>query len=96
VKAITSHSCRSDHLGVLFLTLGLFQGSPLLLPLSFLFLPLLTLGLMSELFFFVFAAHLLSLKEKVFLLASFSVSKNITEWDLILFVDIFCESNAAS
>jgi hypothetical protein len=96
VKALASHSCRRDLIGVLLLTLGLFQGSLLLLPLSLLFLPLLTLRLMSEPFFFMFAVHLFSLKEEGLLLASFSVSKNITEWDLILFFDIFCESNAAS
>jgi hypothetical protein len=36
------------------------------------------------------------LKEKRLLLTSFLVSENITEWDLIFFVNILCESNTTS
>ena len=96
IKRLTAHSRCSDLLGVLLLPLDLIYGSLFLLPLSFLLLPLLTLCLMPELFFFMFAALLFSLKEKRLLLTSFSVSENITEWDLIFFVNILCESNTAS
>jgi len=51
---------------------------------------------MPPLFLFMFTALLLSLKEKGLLLASFFVSKNIAEWDLVFFVNILCETNAAS
>lgn len=96
VKCLTPHSRCSDLFSVLLLPLGLIYGSLFLLPLSFLLLPLLTFCFMSELFFFMFAAFSFSLKKKRLLLTSFLVSENITEWDLIFFVNILCESNTTS
>ena len=96
IKRLTPHSRCSDLFGVLLLPLGLIYGSLFLLPLSFLLFPLLTFCLMSELFLFVLAAFLFSLKEKCLFLTSFPVSENIAEWDLIFFVNILCESNTAS
>lgn len=96
IKCLTAHSRCSDHFGVLLLALRLIYGSLFLLPLSFLLVPLLTLCLMSDPLFFMFTAFLFSSKEKRLLLTSFSVSENITEWDLVFFVKILCESDTAS
>src|SRR6266852_2727585 len=69
---LAPHSSRGDLFGELLLPLGSFNGSPLLLPLSFLLLPLLTLRLMSQLLFFMFTTFSFLLKEKGLLLTSFS------------------------
>jgi hypothetical protein len=92
---LAPHSGCGDLLGKLLLPLAFFYGPLLLVPLSFLLLPLLTLRLMSQLLLFVFTTFFFSSKEKGFLLTSFSVSKNITEWDRVFFVDILRESHTA-
>ena len=93
---LAPHSGCGDLLGKLLLPPGFFYGSLLLVPLSFLLLPLLTLYLMSQLLLFMFTTFLFSLKEKGLLLTSFFMSKNITEWDRVFLVDILRESNTAS
>jgi hypothetical protein len=93
---LAPHSGCGDLLGKLLLPLAFFHGSLLLVPLSFLLLPLLPLRLMPQLLLFVFTTFFFSLKEKGLLLTSFSMSKNITEWDRVFFVDILRESHTAS
>jgi hypothetical protein len=44
----------------------------------------------------MFTTFLFSLKEKGLLFTSFFVSKNIAEWDRLIFVNILREPNAAS
>src|SRR5713226_5909316 len=95
-ERLASHSSCSDLLGKLPLPLAFFQGPLLLLPLSFLLLPLLTLRLMFQLFLFMFTTFSFLSKEKGLLLTSFSMSKNITERDRVLFVNILRKSDPAS
>jgi hypothetical protein len=73
IERLAPHSSCGDLFGKLLLPLDAFYCSFLLLPLSFLLLPLLTLRLMSQLFLFMFTTFSLSLKEKGHLLASFSM-----------------------
>jgi hypothetical protein len=78
---LAPHSGCGDLLGKLLLPLCFVYGSLLLLPLSSLLFPLLTLRLMPQLLLFEFATYLFSLKEKGLLLTSSSMSKDITEGD---------------
>jgi cellulose synthase/poly-beta-1,6-N-acetylglucosamine synthase-like glycosyltransferase len=96
IMGLPPHSGSSDLLGVLFLPFSLFQSSLLFLPLSFLLFPLLALRLVLLLFFFVLATFLLLLNKQGLLLASFFMTKNIAERDLVFFVDALCEANATS